>query len=67
MASHSFDSALSSGSAAKEESTQIRGSRLRYRFEPIAVKTAGSYGGTTGAFLGCRNSDVANDLRETFF
>ena len=71
---HLIDSALSSGSTAKE--AEIRKRRkyaalgIRYRFEPIAVETAGSYGGTTGALLaeiGCRISDVTDDVRETFW
>ena len=70
---HLIDSALSSGSAAKEAEIRKRfdiDSGIRYRFEPTALETAGSYGVTTGALLaeiGRRISDVTDDVRETFW
>ena len=73
-ATHLIDSALSPGSAAKEAERRKRRKYAalgtRYRFEPIAVETAGSYGGTTGALLaeiGRRITDVTDDVRETFW
>ena len=66
------NSALAAGSVARDaEAGQRRkyaALGIRYRFEPIAVETAGSYGGTTGALLseiGRRISNATGDPRET--
>ena len=67
-------SAVSSGSAARgaEEAKRRKYSVLgdRYRFEPIAVETAGVYGSTTAsviAEIGRRISGATGEPRETFW
>jgi hypothetical protein len=67
-------SAVAPGSAASEAEDRKRRkySALgdRYRFEPVAVETAGVFGSTTGALLseiGRRISEVTGDPRETLW
>jgi hypothetical protein len=72
--SHLIDSAISPGHAARkaEEGKRSKYAALAtlYRFEPIALETAGTYGGTTGALiaeLGRRMSERTGDRRETYW
>ena len=73
-ATHVNGSAVSPGSAAREAEDEKRRKYAalgaRYRFEPIAMETAGTYGSTTGALLteiGRRITNVTDDPRETLW
>ena len=73
-ATHVNGSAVSPGSAAREAEDGKRRKYAalgaRYRFEPIAMETAGTYGSTTGALLteiGRRITNVTDDPRETLW
>ena len=72
--SHLNSSAVSVGSAAgaAEESKRRKYASLaaRFRFEPVAVETAGTFGGSTGSFIaeiGRRISEITGDRRETYW
>ena len=72
--SHVNDSAVSAGSAAKkaEENKRQKYAALaaRFRFEPVAVETAGTFGSSTSEFIsgvGRRITEVSGDRRETFW
>jgi len=67
-------SAVSAGSAAcgAEERKRRKYAALgaRFRFEPVAVETAGTYGGSTGKLIseiGRRITEATEDRRETFW
>ena len=71
---HVNGSAVLAGSAAgAAEVTKRRkyaSLAARYRFEPVAVETAGTYGSSTGPFiaeLGRRITEVTGDQRETYW
>ena len=72
--SHLNSSAVAARSAANaaEEGKRRKYSSLagRFRFEPIAMETVGTYGGTTGRLImeiGRRISEITGDRRETLW
>ena len=72
--SHRNNSAVTAGSAAcaAEDAKRRKYASLvpRFRFEPVAIETAGTYGGSTGRLvleIGRRISEVSGDRRETYW
>jgi hypothetical protein len=72
--SHLNSSAVSAGSAARGAEVFKRRKYAsladRFKFEPVAVETAGTFGSTTGALvseIGRRISEMSGDRRETFW